>query len=72
MLSSDPRMCGSSLNLSPASDGGTMASIKCGPGVDNACSNACTKSSVSAARTACDLRLETIKVNATGRLQAEI
>jgi hypothetical protein len=51
-------------------DGGTMASIKCGPGVDNACSNACTKPSVSAARTACDPRLETIKVNATGRLQA--
>jgi hypothetical protein len=50
----DPRMCGSSLSLSPASDGGTMASIKCGPGADNACSNACTKPSVSVARTACD------------------
>ena len=70
MLSSDPGMCGSSLSLSPASD--TMASIKCGPGVNNACSNACTKPSVSAARTASDPRLATIKVNVTGRLQAEI
>jgi hypothetical protein len=49
-----------------------MASIKCGPGADNACSNPCTKPSVSAAGTACDPRLETIKVNATGQLQTEI
>jgi hypothetical protein len=46
-----------------------MASIKCGPG---ACSNACTKPSVSAARTRVRSALETIKVNATGQLQAEI
>jgi hypothetical protein len=30
-------MCGGGLNLSPANNGGTMTSIKCGRGVDNAC-----------------------------------
>jgi hypothetical protein len=44
---------GRTRRLAPPSDSGTMASIRCGPGCDNAYSSAFTKASAVSARAAC-------------------
>lgn len=49
-LASDCSRCGNMRSFSPVKLGGTMASMRCGPGVRSACSKAAKNSSVVVAR----------------------